>query len=237
MTTNAIETVDTSWRGLHRWGGISALLVGVIYIINIVLALRLGVPSSLTGEGVLKWFGSQTTLAYAFIGLFIVADILAVPVVLALYLALKGINKNAMLAAAGFGGLAIALDLGVTEITWVALIALSQNYSAATSSVQQAAYVATADYAVAITSVSGTIYGSIIVAFWPLITSLVMWKGIFSRATAYVGIAASIICIAYGLTVFVPYSSFVDALQAIAIMLLAIWLLLTGSGLYRLGKR
>jgi hypothetical protein len=232
-----METVDTSWKGLYKWGGISALAAGVLYIIIILLALGLGVPSSTTGEGILTWFSGHATLAYTWYGLAIVGDILFVPVLLALYLALKGINKNAVLAAAGMGGLALALDLGVNMITWIALITLSQNYAAATSDIQRAAFVATADYAVGITSVSSTVYSSIIFSIWPLITSLVMLKGIFSRATAYVGIAASIIGLVYGLTVFVPYSSSLAVLLALMLILFAVWLLLAGSRLYRLGKR
>jgi len=237
MTTNLTETIDKSWKGLYRWGGLSALTAGVLYIIALLLALGLGVPSSATGEGTLKWFSGQTTLAYTWYGLAIAADILLVPALLALYLALKGINKNALLAAAAIGGLALALDLGANLITWTALITLSQNYAAATSDVQRAAFVATADYAVGITSVSATVFSSIIFNIWPFITSLVMLKGIFSRATAYVGMAGSIVGFAYGLTVFVPYSSSLDVLLVLMIVLLAVWLLLTGNRLYRLGKR
>jgi hypothetical protein len=236
MMTNP-ETVDTSWKGLYKWGGVCALLVGVIYFIALASALSLGLPSSTTGEGILKWFSGQTTLAYTLYGLTIVTDVLLVPVVLALYLALKEVNKNATLAAAGFGGLSVALDLGVTLITWIALITLSQNYAAATSDVQRAAYLATADYAVGITSVSATVYGSIIFAIWPLITGLVMLKGVFNKATAYVGIAGSIASIVYGITIFVPYSSSLAIFLVLAFILFGIWLLLAGYRLYGLGKR
>jgi hypothetical protein len=237
MTTNPMETVDTSWKGLYKWGGVSAMLAGVILFIVMAAALGLGLPASATGESILNWFSGQAALAYTFYGLSIVVDVLLVPVVLALYLTLRGVNKNASLSAAGFLGLALALDLGVTLITWIALITLSQNYAAATSDVQRAAFVATADFAVGITSVSATVYGSIIYAIGPLIMSLVMLKGVFSKATAYVGIVASIAALAYGATVFVPYSSSLGILLAIAFVLFGVWLLLAGSRLYRLGKR
>ena len=213
------------------------MLAGVILFIALATALVLGLPTSFTGEGVLKWLSGQATPAYTFYGLTIVADILLVPVVLALYLALKGVNKNAMLAAAGFGVLALVLDLGVNSITWIALVTLSQNYAAATSDVQRAAFLATADYAVGITSVSEKGYSILILSIWPLITSLVMLRGVFSKATAYVGIVGSIIGLAYGMTVFVPYSSSLEILVSIAFVLFGVWLLLAGSRLYRLGKR
>jgi len=212
------------------------MLAGVIVFIALASVLALGSPASPTGEGYLNWFRGQATLAYTFGGLSIVSDILLVPVVLALYFALRGVNKNAALAAAGFFGVAVALDLGVTLITWTALVTLSQNYAAATSDVQRAAFVATADYAVGITSVSSTVYGSIVYSIGPLTMSLVMLKGVFSRATAYVGIAASIAGLAYGFTVLVPYSASLEILLAIAFVLFGVWGLLAGYRLYRLGK-
>jgi hypothetical protein len=62
MTTTT-ETVDTSWKGLYRWGGVCAMMVGVLYISS--LAFGLGFPPS-GAEAILKWLGGKTTLAYAF---------------------------------------------------------------------------------------------------------------------------------------------------------------------------
>jgi len=232
MTTSA-ETVDPSWKGLYRWGGISALLAGVISFICIALAFRIGaLPSG--GEAVLKYLSGQTTLAYTIYGLIILADILGILFLLALYLALKGVNKNAMLAATGFEGLGLVLDLGVTVISWIGLITLSQNYAAATSDAQRAAYVAVADYALAVIAVSGPVFSLVTSSIGALIASLVMLRGVFNRATAYLGIAASIVGLVYGISVFGPA---LTILFIIAILLSGIWYLLVGYRLYRLGKR
>jgi hypothetical protein len=59
---------------------------------------------------------------------------------------------------------------------------------------------------------------------------------VFSKVTAYVGLVGGIVGLAYGVTVFVPYSSFVLIPLAISFILLGIWLLLAGSRLYSLGK-
>jgi hypothetical protein len=237
MTTNPMETVDTSWKGLYRWGGVLAMLAAVLLFIAIACAIAVGTPSSYTGEGVLKGVSGQATFAYTFYGLAIVADILLVPFVLALYLALKGVNKSAMLTAAVFGGLALALDLGVHSTSAIAFVNLSQNYAAATSDVQRATFVAIADYAYfGMTSVSDIVSFTVF-STWGLIVGLVMLRGVFSKATAYVGIAASIVGLAYSATVFVPYSPSLEILVAIALVLFGVWLLLAGSRLYGLGKR
>jgi hypothetical protein len=230
MTTDPIETVDTSWRGLYRWGGVCMLVVGLLYISS--LAFGLGFPPS-GAEAILKWLSGKTTLAYAFYGFYALADILLLPAVLALYLALKGINKSAMLVAAGFGGLAVALDLGVNVITQVAMIALSQNYAAATLDVQRTAYLAAATYATAITTVGLPVYSSVILSITTLITGLVMLKGIFSRAAGYVGVATSITGFLYFISLFVPALAVFYGIWGVLIML---WFLLTGYGLLRLGK-
>jgi hypothetical protein len=231
MTTLA-ETVDPSWKGLYKWGGVSAVLGGVLVFICVALAFALGSPPS-GGQAVLNYLSGKTTLAYTLYGLFIVADMLTVPVVLALYLALKRVNKNAMLAAAVFAGLGTILDLGVTTISWIGLITLSQNYAAATSSVQSAAYVAAANYVLAVTAVSAPIFSIVISSIGALIISLVMLKGIFNKATAYMGIAASIVGFIYGISVFGPS---LTIFLIIAFLLNGIWYLLLGYRLYRLGK-
>jgi hypothetical protein len=233
MTTNSIDTVDTSWKGLYRWGGVSSLINGVLYIVGVILFLGMGVTPS-GGEAILKWLVEQTTLAYTVYGVLMVTDILLVPVVLALYLALKGVNKNAMLAAAGFVGLFLVLDLGVTCISSVALTTISQNYVAATSDIQRAAYVATANYVLGVTAASEPFYSFVVSSIGFLIISLVMLKGVFSKATAYLGIAASIVGFVDGISLFVPALA-ISA--AIAIILYGIWSLLVGYRLYRLGKR
>lgn len=233
MTTNPAETVDTSWKGLYRWGGLSSMLAAIIYVIAFAAIIGIGAPPS-GGEAILKFFAGKSTLVYTYYGLGIVADILLVPVAFALYFALKGINKSAMLTATGFGGLYLALDLGVLIISWVSLVTLSQNYAAATSDVQRAALVATANYAAAIVSVGAPVYGAVISSIWGLIISLVMLKGIFGRAAAYLGIAVNIIGFVYAVSLFVPALA---GLLAIWGILLVIWLLLIGFRLYRLGKR
>jgi hypothetical protein len=61
-----------------------------------------------------------------------------------------------------------------------------------------------------------------------------MLKGIFTRATAYVGIATNVVGLVYASSLFVPALASVDVVWLI---LLVIWLLLAGFRLYRLGTR
>jgi uncharacterized membrane protein YhaH (DUF805 family) len=121
-----------------------------------------------------------------------------------------------------------------SPISQVALTTLSQNYAAATSDIQRAAYLATANYALAVTAVSEPVYSFAVFSIGLLIISLVMLKGIFGKATAYLGIVASIVGFVYGISLFVPALAIT---AAITVILWAVWSLLVGSRLYRLGKR
>jgi len=233
MTGPPPAVVDPSWKGLYRWGGVSALVTAVLFAVGIGLGIALGAqPSGV--EDVLGWLGRQTTLAYATYGTFILADVATIPWALALYFALKGINKNAMLAAVGFEGLYLALDLGVVQASMISLIGLSQNYAAAVSDIQRAAYVAAANSAFGTHALGLLFYGGVFPGIMTVITGLVMLKGVFRKIVASLGIIGGILELVSTLSIFAS----VFSILALATLILApIWLLLVGYRLYSLGKR
>ena len=69
------------------------------------------------------------------------------PVALALYQALKGVNRNAMLLATAFVGIFVVLDLAVTWSHYASILTLYRDYSTATDDAHRAGYVAAANYA------------------------------------------------------------------------------------------
>jgi hypothetical protein len=190
MMVNAVDP-DGNW--LYRVGGISALLLGLAYIITIPLYAHVGAPPS-GGEARLKYLAGNTTVWWAILGLSVLTDVLFVPVALALYLALKGVNRNAMLVATAFVGLFIVLDLAVTWPNYASLITLSGNYAAAANDTQRATYVAAAQYASAVleSSLEG-VYSILILSLGILVIGLVMLKGIFRKSTAYLGLVIGIL--------------------------------------------
>jgi len=92
----------------------------------------------------------------------------------------------------------------------------------------------TANYVFSIFSASTPVYGSLVPSIGVLITGLVMLKGIFKRAVAYLGVVAGIIGIVAGLGFLSPALAILDVLNLI---LFGIWLLLVGWKLYTLGRR
>jgi len=230
-----VKAVDPDGKWLYRVGGISGLLLAIGYIVTIPLYIYAGAAPS-GGEAKLQYLAGKTTVWWAIVGLSVLTDILFIPVALALYLALKGVNRNAMLVATALVGLFVVLDLAVTWPNYASLITLSGNYAAATSDAQRVAYVAAANYASAVLASSlEAVYSILILSLGILLIGLVMVKGVFGKTTAYLGIVTGILGI---VSVAGPY--FVSTLSAAIIVtsvLTTVWVLLVGYRLYWLGQQ
>jgi len=230
LTAPAAEAVDPSWKALYRWGGILLMIAGLLDLLVIALFLPL-VSSITTGDAALKNLAGQALLAQIAFGIDGLDVLFTLPAVLALYLALKGINRNAMLVAAASLGVFTALHLSAVPST-LSLVTLSQNYAAATSDAQRAAYAAVSNYVYYTTVTLEPIY-ILVASIGILIIGFVMLKGIFSRGVAYLGIAAGILGIVLMLGLLVPA---LLTLDIVFLLLVAIWNLLVGFKLYRLGR-
>lgn len=125
----------------------------------------------------------KTAVWWAIVGLPVVTDVLFVPVASALYLALIGLNRDAMRLAAAAVGLFVVLDLAVTGPNIAALITLTDSYAAAATDAQRAASVAAASYAAAVlTSALEGVYRIATLSVGILLAGLVMRKGVFNKA-------------------------------------------------------
>src|SRR6266536_3764754 len=118
-----VYTADPDGKWLYRVGGISALVLGMAYIVIIALYVPVGAPPSGV-EARLTYLAGNTTVWWSIFSFSVLTDFLFVPVALSLYLALKGINRNAMLLATVCVGLFIILDLGITWTNYASLMTL-----------------------------------------------------------------------------------------------------------------
>lgn len=217
-------------KWLYRLGGISALTLGIAYIIIIPLFAHVGAPPT-GGEVWLKYLQGKTTVWWTILSLCVLADFLYIPVALALYFALERVNRSAMLLASAFVGLFVALDLAVTWENYAALLTLSGLYAAGTNEVQQASYVAAANYASAVLASPVEVFYAIVdLSLGIFIIGFVMLKegGIFKRTTAYLGLVAGI----FG---FISVGRFFIAVM-LHTVLITIWFLFVGYRLCGLGR-
>jgi len=229
---HSIVAVDPKWKGLYRIGGISMITAGPVFIILAAFAIALA-PSLASTDAALKNLASQATLLQGDIGFAILSDLLVIPAALALYFALKGLNKNAMTVAAGLLGLFVILDLGLSLPNFLQLTTISQNYLAATSDAQRSTYVASMNNLFSLLSLVSPICAFMVPSIGSLIASLVMHRGIFTRHVAYVGVFASAAGILVGLSILLPPLANLDLIY---LPLFGIWFMLVGFRLYGLGK-
>lgn len=229
--------VDPEDRWMYRVGGISALAVGIGYLITIPLYAYAGPsPNGDGGEAWLTYAAGKTSVWWAILGLSVLTDVLFLPVALSLYLAFQRVGRSAMVLATAFVLLFVVLDLAVTWSNYAALITLSGHYDAASTAAQRAAYVAAATCPTAVlASTLEAVFSIAILALGTLMTGLVMLRTTFSRTAAYVGVATGILGIAS-----VAGPLLAGALSAtiyVASVFTTLWVLLVGYRLYRLGRQ
>jgi hypothetical protein len=200
-------------RLLYRIGAFAAVGLAVLTILHSVVFSAVGLP-----ENVGAWFDlfSRSPIGglLAFELLMVVYVVLSVPVVLALYVALRPTSGSLM-------GMYIALSLigivaFITARPAFEMLSLSNGYAAATSEAERSTYLAAgaATYA----AFHGT-------AFWVsyllgslggLVVSAVILRGtVFSRRTAYVRIASSV----FDFGLFVPGVGLFIALLSVVCLL------------------
>jgi hypothetical protein len=228
-----VHVVDVDGGWLFRAGGVSALLLGLGYLVTIPLYVYVGAPPHET-EAWLIYLGGKTTEWWAILALSVLTDLLFIPLALALYLALKGANRNATLLATTLVGLFVVLDLAVTWSNYAALITLGERYAGATTDAQRVSYVAAAQYPSAVlASTLEAVYSIVILSLGILLLGLVMRKAVFGKTTAYLGVVTGALGI---VSVAGPFV--LPALSSVIILasaLTTLWVLLIGFRLLRLG--
>lgn len=226
---NAVD-LDGSW--MYRVGGLSALAFGIAYIIIIALYVPMGAPPG-GAEARLMYVAANTTTWWGIIGLSVLTDFLLVPVAFALYFALQGVNRSAMLLAVTFMGLFVVLDLSVTWTNYVVLTTLGENYTAAANDMQRAALVAAAAYPSAVLE-SGLlfVYNTLTLSIGILMTGLVMLRGRLGKSAAYLGVLTGIVGCAAVASSFVPGPWSLTIILASA--LTTVWVLVVGFRLLRI---
>lgn len=198
---------DPGWRSLYRIGGAAAIIAGVLFRRNIAAEISLfsAQPSPMTVSGWFELLQSNRLLGLAYLNIFdLVNYVLVALMYLALYLALRRTNQSLMLVAMALGLLGIGVYLASN--TALSMLSLSQAYASATSQVEAERLLAAGQALLAnIRFVdagsnpgAGGYLSLLLVAMAGLITSIVMLGGsIFNRATAYVGILAGALDLAY----------------------------------------
>lgn len=230
-----VNSVDPQWKGIYRLGALAAfaLVIGYIFIIMLYIPVF---PFPDEGQAMLEYLNGKTAVWWAIIGVSALTDFLYALIAFSLYQALKGINRPTMVVATGLKWLFVVLELAITWPNYAVLFTSSYGYAAATTDIQRTAYIASANYATTvINSTLMAVYAILIPALGTLLIGLVMRKGIFNKVTAYLGVITGILGV-----VSVVGPLFISALEPTIILtslLTAVWFLLVGLRLFKLGQQ
>lgn len=228
---------DGRWQGLYRAGGIAALVVAVLLACEIaVFAIW---PQPTTAIDYFRLFQSNWLIGLLDLDLLgMVAYVLLVPVVLALYVALRrdGEGLTAVATALFFVGISVFF----ASNTAFSLLSVSGQYAAATTEAQRSTFLAAGEAMLTTFNVGAFQVSYVIVsAAWLMIGIVMLRSSVFSKVTAYSGTLNGATAIGAVALEHTPVVGSIFALLVsvyfAAIVFQAIWAVLTGRRLYRLG--
>jgi hypothetical protein len=232
-------TAESGWKGLYNVGGITALIVVVGPLAEVLIGFLPGV-ARLTQRTVtvIDWFTlfqNHWFLGLRNLGLVnIIGAALLAPTFFAIYSALRRDNE----AYGAFGTILFFVGIAVylASNRAFSMLSLSGQYASATTDAQRSLLIAAGQ---AMLAEGQTRAGIPLIEFASLVISVVMLRGkVFSKATAYAGILGNVLLIVFEIILaFVPTVLDVGLVIAggggLAMMT---WYLLVGRRLLQLGR-
>lgn len=245
--TKTSFAIDSRWKSLCRVGAVAALTAALVFRRNLGAEASMFAGSApTTAAGWFTLLHNNSLLGLFFLNFFDIADYVLVGIVfLALFIVLRKTRRTyaAIATSLSFAGILVYL----TSTTSFTMLSLSNQYASAATDTQRSVML-TAGQAVLAKGVPGADYQGaggltslFLIAVAGLIISVVMLRSkIFNRATAYVGITASVFDLTYlvGVTFVSAKDFFLWSILFIggAGLLLMIWHLLIGIKLYQLSR-
>ena len=204
---------DCARNRLRLIGGIAALLAGLLFRRNLGAELSLLKEFGLITAGPTApptttpdWFAllqRNPLLGLTWLNVFDLVNYALVGVMfLALFVTLRQVNRSAMGTAAGLGLIGITIYFVSNQA--LPLLSLSNQYATAVTETQRALLLAEGQARLAINQFSspGRYLSLLFVTMAGLFISIVMLRSkVFGRATAYVGMLAAMLDLAYCLAV------------------------------------
>lgn len=228
--TKDTDYPDPTWKDLYKIGGISAILYVILgIIVPGLLLIGSSYSRDMDGVALLQFIASNRIWWLAVQTLTLALGILAIAVFLALYVALKHINKSYAAIGATVAIVCEILFIAFYPVT-LGLVYLSDQYMLATDT-RRIVLATAAESLLAQNNVFNPIYDIMFVA-GILILSIVMLRGVFHKGVAYLGMAtapAVIIGLALWPVIGIAYFWWWFVFM--------IWFAAVGCKLYKLGKR
>lgn len=223
------EAADAAWKPLYRAGAGAILTVLLFMPIQMVILFVWPPPSTVIGWFALFQYNALVGLLD--MDLLLIVDYALLGIVfLALYAALRRASQSLMAIALTLEFVGIATYFASTAA--FEMLSLSNRYAAATTDAERFMFLAAGQAMLATWQGTAFNVSYILGAVALLIVSVVMLRSnIFSKVTAYVGILA-------GVLMFVPptIGPIGVFFSLVSLVPTAVWLILIGRRLFRLGK-
>jgi hypothetical protein len=224
-------TIDTRWKDLYKMAGIAAIVSEVVILLGIVsYFIWPYAPGVKSTESIFLLLKSNPFGGLVSLDLFLFAgNLFSVLLYLALYVSLEQVNKPYALAALAVGLIAVILLIPSRPL--VEMLTLSGQYASATSAAAKAQYLATGDALLAVFNGTGWFMSNLLGGISLLVSSILMLRGgIYSKATAIVGIITNAMVSVF----FIPVlGTFLLFLSLPGYM---IWYFLLAKRFFQLGK-
>ena len=221
---------DTDWRLLYRASGAVALTTAVLIPLQIIVFIAWPPPLESSAIDWFRLFQDNWLLGLLSLDLLLLVDyILLIPVVLALYVALRRASESLMAVATALYFVAIAAYFASN--TAFEMLSLSDQYAAATTDTQRAMYLAAGQAMLA--TFEGTAFqvSYVLASVAGIMIGAVMLRSkIFGRVAAYALILGDVI----GLGLYVPTIGVF--LSVISVPVLWVWYVLIARRLIQLGR-
>jgi hypothetical protein len=224
------EIADAGWKSLYKAGGAAALISAVFIPIQMIVFIAWPPPLNGTAGDWFRLFQTNRLIGLIDLDLLLVADnVLLIPILLALYVALRRASESLMAIATALG--IIGIVLFITSNPAIEILSLSDHYAAAATDAQRATFLAAGQAVLA--GWQGTAFqvGYLLSSVAGIAIPVVMLRSpIFGKATAYLGILAN----AIGLGLYLPVIGIFLAL--FSVVFLELWYILLGRRLLQLGQ-
>lgn len=229
VTESRVFRDETDWRSLYLMGSAGAVLAVLCIALAVVVFIAWPIPTTVEA-----WFARYHQ--NGFIGLLdldlllVTSYVAMIPLYLALYVALRRVSPSLMALALACDLLGAALMVTVNPA--FAMLSLSDQYAAATTEVQRVQLRAAGQ--ALLTNWQGTAFD---VAYFLgavaalLIAAVMLRSTIFSRTTAYAGLAM-------GALALVPATAGTVGIVVSLVSLVptVFWLILVGLRLFEVGR-
>jgi len=185
---------DSKWKKLYKVGGVGALIVGTLLLVEMIAYIATSAPSLADASGWFSLFHNNRLIGLVDFGILeLYALVLFVPMFLALYAVLRRANESYMAIAAILAIVGIAVNFATSKL--FSLLTLSDLYAAATTEAVKSQFLAAGQATLAVGAlggIGGSVEGGIPLAVSGLIISVIMLRSnILGRAVGYLGILAN----------------------------------------------